>query len=156
MKYRNILLTLLFLMSLGVAYADMSVLPGSVNLADEMASNVLTIKMPVIDSKRLENNSTDVYMGIVNSGQLSHQLIGVYTPIADQARLLQVSHVKGRTKTEQIANVEIPVHAETDLTPKGIYIRLIGIKQTLVPDSVISVTLLFSDGSWMQANAKVS
>ncbi|UTW04467.1 copper chaperone PCu(A)C [Amphritea atlantica] len=87
------------------------------------------------------------FMTLKNNGDKEVSLVSASTSVAEVAELHAHTHEGGMMKMRRVAEMTIPANDQVELQPGGLHIMLIGLKQALVKDQTIDLTLNFSDGS---------
>ena len=85
------------------------------------------------------------YFTIVNTGQTDDRLIGVASPIAAKAELHTMSMKGGIMEMRPATDgIDIPAGKSVELTPSGLHVMFVNIKQPFKQGSTIPVTLTFA------------
>lgn len=87
------------------------------------------------------------FMTLKNNSDEAVSLVSVSTSVAKVAELHTHTQAGGVMKMRRIPEIAIQANGEAELKPGGLHIMLIGLKQKLVKDETIDLTLNFSDGS---------
>lgn len=98
--------------------------------------------------------STEVKMDIINSGNQKATLIAATSPVAQKIQLHHFIEQDGKAVMQQINQIVIKARSEDDLSFQGIHIMLMGLKTKLAKGQRIPLTLIFSDGSYLEVTAK--
>lgn len=120
----------------------------------EIASNVIVVKTPLVAKQSSAQNATEVFMELINRSEEPHKLIAATSPIASQVQLHETINNKGN-RMQKIDSISIKNESEKDLKPGGLHVMLIGLKEKLIKNNFIPITLIFNDGSWLKVRAKV-
>lgn len=139
------------LFTLGILFFSFSVFAAN----DEMASDVISVKSPLIQEKLIHGQTTAVFMELVNNGNLDHELVAATTPAAKLVQLHSTMSHHGDSAMQQISGITINPHKEKNLKPGGLHLMLMNIQKHLIRNQTIPITLIFNDGSWIQVKAKV-
>jgi copper(I)-binding protein len=62
---------------------------------------------------------------------------------------------EGMMSMRKVDKIDLPAGEVVKLEPGGLHVMLIGLKQQLVPDENVPMTLTFEDGSSLQLNIPV-
>ncbi len=122
----------------------------------EIASNVIKVKIPVVDNQVTRNDATEVFMELINKGSQTHILVAANSPAAKQVQLHNTIVEHGRSVMRQVPRIVVRSHHDKDLQLGGLHVMLIGLKRHLIKNQRVPITLIFRDGSWIVVNAKVS
>lgn len=95
------------------------------------------------------------FMGLKNGDAADHALVRAESPSAGVVELHTHVHEGGMMKMRPVEKIDIKAGGETALQPGGFHIMLIDLKQTLEPDAVVPLTLIFEDGSTKTMDAPV-
>jgi copper(I)-binding protein len=123
--------------------------------ANELAANAIKIKSPDIQEKYVSNDSTEVFMELINRGKESYELVAATTPVAQQIQIHATVQQHGHMSMEQVDGITIEPRNEEDLENGGLHLMLIGLNRQLIKNQLIPITLIFNDGSWKNVNARV-
>jgi periplasmic copper chaperone A len=96
-----------------------------------------------------------VYLTLVARGTDGDRLIGIATPVADQAQLHVESIENGIMKMRPVAGVEVKPGAAAVLKPGAIHVMLIGLKQPLKEGETFPLTLDFAKAGKQEAQVQV-
>ena len=88
----------------------------------EIAANVITIKVPVIDNKITAHGQTEVFMELINKGNKAHTIIAATSPAARQVQLHKTLHHGKQDSMQQIPTIVIKKHNETNLHLGGLHV----------------------------------
>ena len=87
------------------------------------------------------------FMKVENNGTGEHALVGGSSPAAEVVELHTHTMEGGMMRMRQVERIELPSGESVSLQPGGLHVMLIGLKQKLVPEETIPLTLHFEDGS---------
>jgi len=154
-----------------IIYAFLTVLLVSVGFAGSMQTNLPMANFVKVKNATVENAvmgpfgqqdankkqlSTEVKMDLMNNSNEKVKLVAATTNIAKKVQLHKIVKHDGKTMMKQIDDIKIKADSERDLSFHGIHIMLIGLKKPLVKGQEVSLTLIFSDGSYKHVNATVA
>lgn len=122
----------------------------------ETASQVVNVKFAKVSKSLESNNNTEVFMELLNQGQLPHAIVAASSPIASKTQLHTIIYRDNQASMQQVAYIPIPKQGETDLQLGGLHIMLFGLKRQLNTGQTVPITLVFNDGSSKTINATVS
>ncbi len=114
-----------------------------VSLAETQEKQAVHIEHPWGRPTMGEMRTTALYMTIKNDTDISDVLLGVSTPIAEQAALHSTVLQEGIARMLPLDRLSIPAHAEVAFTPGKLHIMLMGIKKPLAKGDSIPLTLSF-------------
>ncbi len=95
------------------------------------------------------------FMALRNTSDQTYRLVGASSDVAEVVELHTHTLEDGMMRMRQVDHIELPAGETVSLKPGGLHIMLIGLKQKLVPDDEILLTLKFSDGSAREVSAPV-
>lgn len=95
------------------------------------------------------------FMEIANSSSVDHALVGGSSPAAEVVELHTHTMEGGMMRMRQVDKIELPAGQSVKLQPGGLHVMLIGLKQNLVPDENVAITLKYEDGSEATLEAPV-
>ena len=97
-----------------------------------------------------------VYLTLVNHGGDGDRLIGVATPVADQAQLHVESVESGIMRMRPLTEVEVTAGATAVLKPGASHIMLVGLKRPLREGESFPLTLDFAKAGKREVQVKVA
>lgn len=97
-----------------------------------------------------------VYLTLVNHGAERDRLVGVATPVADEAQLHTETIENGIMKMRRLAEVEVKPGATTVLKPGASHVMLVGLKQPLTEGESFPLTLDFANAGKQEVQVKVA
>lgn len=95
------------------------------------------------------------FMQIVNKGSGDHALVSGSSPVSEVVELHTHTMEGGMMRMRQVDKIDLPAGETVSLQPGGLHVMLIGLKQKLVPDEEVELTLTFEDGSAVTLKAPV-
>lgn len=95
------------------------------------------------------------FMVVHNKGGKGSALMAASSPAADVVELHTHTMEEGMMRMRKLEKIDLPAGEVVKLQPGGLHVMLIGLKQKLVPDEKVSLTLTFEDGSSLQVDAPV-
>ncbi len=95
------------------------------------------------------------FMQVSNKGSANHALVSGSSPVAEVVELHTHTMEGGMMRMRQVEKIDLPAGESVSLQPGGFHVMLIGLKQNLVPDEDIALTLRFEDGSEVTLNAPI-
>jgi copper(I)-binding protein len=87
------------------------------------------------------------FMTVSNKGGAGHALVAGSTPAAAVVELHTHTMEGGMMRMREVEKIELPAGETVSLQPGGLHVMLIGLKQKLVPEQTIPLTLRYEDGS---------
>lgn len=87
------------------------------------------------------------FMKVNNKGGGEHALVAGSTPAAAVVELHTHTMEGGMMRMRQVEKIDLPAGETVSLEPGGLHVMLIGLKQKLVPEETIPLTLRYEDGS---------
>ncbi len=95
------------------------------------------------------------FMQVSNKGSTAHSLVSGSSPAAEVVELHTHTMEGGMMRMRQVEKIDLPAGEAVGLQPGGFHVMLIGLKQNLVPDEDVPLTLRFEDGSEVTLSAPV-
>jgi copper(I)-binding protein len=95
------------------------------------------------------------FMVLHNMGKQGSALTGASSPAAEVVELHTHTMEEGMMRMRRVEKIELPAGEVVNLKPGGLHVMLIGLKQQLVPDQKVPITLTFEDGSSLQLDVPV-
>ncbi|MDD3516803.1 MAG: copper chaperone PCu(A)C [Chromatiales bacterium] len=99
--------------------------------------------------------NTAAYMTLENAGDKPLRLIAARSDVAERVELHTHLHEGGMMRMREVEFIEIPAKGRATLQPGGLHVMLIGLRQTLEPGQMVSVTLEFEGGGSVALEAPV-
>jgi copper(I)-binding protein len=95
------------------------------------------------------------FMKVSNNSETDHAMVGGSSPVADVVELHTHTMDGGMMRMRRVEKIDLPAGETVSLQPGGLHVMLIGLKQKLVPEEKIPLTLRFEDGSEVTLEAPV-
>jgi copper(I)-binding protein len=95
------------------------------------------------------------FMVLHNMGKQGSALTAASSPAAEVVELHTHTMEEGMMRMRKVEKIDLPAGEVVKLQPGGLHVMLIGLKQKLVPDEKVLLTLMFEDGSSLQVDAPV-
>jgi copper(I)-binding protein len=95
------------------------------------------------------------FMGLHNRGKEGSALTAASSPAAEVVELHTHTMEEGMMRMREVEKIDLPAGEVIKLQPGGLHVMLIGLKQQLVPDEKVPLTLTFEDGSSLQLDVPV-
>ncbi|MEW8505842.1 MAG: copper chaperone PCu(A)C [Candidatus Thiodiazotropha sp.] len=95
------------------------------------------------------------FMVLHNKGVKGGALTAADSPVAEVVELHTHTMEEGMMRMRKVEKIDLPAGEMIKLQPGGLHVMLIGLKQQLVPDEKVPLTLMFEDGSSVQVDAPV-
>lgn len=126
--------------------------------ANELASSVVTIKSPIVQAlpPGFSLSGGIVLLDLTNTGKENHALVSVSTLAAREVQLQNYITDHQGYSIHRIKRIQLKPHQEQDLSPQGMFIRLINLTQPLKAGDKVPLTLKFEDGSTLDVQATFS
>lgn len=135
--FKNSLSLMLGFVLLGLSHAALA----------QAAADQVTVKDPYVRAVPPGQPNSASFMTLHNGGKQQHALVGAESPVSKIVELHTHNMVDGMMRMRPVDKIDLPAGEMTGLEPGGLHVMLIGLKQQLVPDETISMTLVFEDGS---------
>lgn len=97
-----------------------------------------------------------VYLTLVNHGAEGDRLVGVATPVADEAQLHTETIENGIMKMRRLTEVEVKPGAATVLKPGASHVMLVGLKHPLKEGESFPLMLDFAKAGKEEVQVKVA
>jgi len=97
-----------------------------------------------------------IYLTLVNHAAEGDRLVGVATPVADQAQLHTESIENGIMKMRPLTDIEVRPSATTVLKPGASHVMLVGLKHPLKEGESFPLTLDFAKSGTQEVQVKVA
>ena len=95
------------------------------------------------------------FMQLTNNTAEDHALVAAESDVSEVVELHTHTMVNGMMRMRQVEKIDLPAGETVSLQPGGLHVMLIGLKQDLMPDSDVAITLIFDDGSKREITAPV-
>lgn len=95
------------------------------------------------------------FLTLNNGSGTDHELVDAESPVAKVVELHTHINKDGMMQMRRVEKIDVPAGKETRLQPGGYHVMLIGLKEQLMPDQQIELTLVFKDGSRSRITAPV-
>jgi copper(I)-binding protein len=113
-------------------------------LAEEYSSNII-IEEPYVRASIPGTSITSAYMSIENKGNEALTLIGVSGLFSDRIEIHQHTMSHGMMKMRKVEQLVINGKSNVILQPMGYHLMIFNVKQVLVPEEEVSLTLHFKN-----------
>ncbi|WPL19833.1 hypothetical protein Thiowin_04980 [Thiorhodovibrio winogradskyi] len=94
------------------------------------------------------------FMRIINPSAKALALVGASSSVARVVELHTHAREDGMMKMRRVERIEIPAKSEVVLQPGGLHLMLIELKQSLAPNDLVDLRLLFDNGSATEVTAQ--
>lgn len=88
-------------------------------------------------------SSSAVYLTIVNDGDAPDSLVGARSAAASDVELHESVREGDFVRMRPASRIAVPAKGKVAVTPGGLHIMLVGLKQELAPGSTVPLTLRF-------------
>lgn len=117
--------------------------------AAQIAASNIVVKNPIVATN---NNQASVFLVLNNKDQdKNYSIVAATSPVARQVQLTKTV-ARG---TKPVKDIVVEADDTQTLKANGMHIALIGLKQQLHSGDTVPVTLIFSDGSYLDFRATV-
>jgi copper(I)-binding protein len=150
----NILILAVFTLVIGILVSACS---GEKNATAKTPANpaAITIEAPYARAVPDGTPASAAFMLIKNAGEQDIKLIKASSPVAEVVELHTHEMKDGMMQMRRVENIAVAANSQTELKPGGYHIMLIQLKQALVVDEKVAVTLEFDDGTTKTIEAPV-
>jgi len=94
------------------------------------------------------------FMKITSTGP-SDQLVGVSSPAATEVQMHSMIMDGNTMKMRQMGTIEIPANSSVELSPGGLHLMLMGLKNPLKAGDIIKIKLKFASSGEVEVNFPV-
>jgi hypothetical protein len=104
-------------------------------------------------------NTTMAQVALVvhNQSARERRLIGAHSPLATAVELhARLSEAADDMRMREVPDIAIAAHGEVALTPRGLHLMLIGLKEPLSEGDIVPVILTFDGGGTVKVGAVVA
>ncbi len=119
------------------------------------AADAITVSDPYIPAMPAEQPNGLAYMGLTNSSDQDIELVGAEGTVAKALELHTHIMKDGMMMMKKIDKIDLPAGKTVMLETGGLHVMLIGLTQELKPDTKVTLTLVFKDGSKKQIEVPV-
>jgi copper(I)-binding protein len=115
----------------------------------------ITVNDPYVRAVPPGQPNSASFMVLHNKGEKGSALTAASSPAAEVVELHTHTMEEGMMRMREVEKIDLPAGEVVKLQPGGLHVMLIGLKQKLVPDELVPLTLTFEDGSSLQVDAPV-
>ena len=119
------------------------------------AADAVTVSDPYVRAMPPGQPTSLAFMGITNNSDQDIALLDAESTIAKKAELHTHTMKNGMLHMRKVDKVALPAGKTVMLETGGLHVMLVGLKQDLKPGDVVSITLVFADGSRKQLDVPV-
>jgi copper(I)-binding protein len=119
------------------------------------AADAITVSDPYIPAMPPGQPNSLAYMGLSNGSAQDVELVAAEGTAAKVFELHTHVMNDGMLQMKKIDKIDLPAGKTVMLETGGLHVMLIGLNQDLVPDTKVSLTLVFKDGSKKQLDVPV-
>jgi len=124
--------------------------------AHEHKKGPLTVVHPWSRATAPSQKAGGVFLRIKNASDLPDRLIGVESNLSEVASLHVMIRDGDVMKMRPVeGGVDVPANGEVVLAPGGIHVMLIGLREQLIKETTISLTLIFERAGRLEIDAVV-
>jgi copper(I)-binding protein len=95
------------------------------------------------------------FMVLHNMSEKGSALVAASSPAAEVVELHTHTMEEGMMRMRKVEKIDLPAGKVVKLEPGGLHVMLIGLKNQLVPDEKVPITLSFEDGSSLQLDVPI-
>ena len=111
------------------------------------AADAITVSDPYIPAMPSGQPNGLAYMELTNGSDQDIEVVGAEGTISKVIELHTHIMQDGMMQMKRVEKIDLPAGKTVQLKTGGLHVMLIGLNQDLVPDTKVSLTLVFSDGS---------
>ncbi len=119
------------------------------------AADAVTVSDPYIPAMPPGQPNGLAYMGLTNGSDQDIELVAAEGTVAKAIELHTHIMKDGMMQMKKIDKIDLPAGKMVMLESGGLHVMLIGLAQDLKPDTNVSLTLVFNDGSKKQLDVPV-
>ena len=124
--------------------------------AHEHTKGPLTVVHPWSRATAPSQKAGGVFLRIKNASDQPDRLIGVESDLADVASLHAMIRDGDVVKMRPVkGGIEVPANGEVVLAPGGIHVMLVGLREQLIKETTIPLTLIFERAGRVEIDAVV-
>ena len=98
-----------------------------------------------------------ITMVVHNQSTRERRLIGAHSPLATAVELhARLSEAAEDRRMREIPDIVVAAHGDAALTPRGLHLMLIGLKEPLTEGEIVPLTLTFDGGGTIRVDAVVA
>lgn len=112
------------------------------------------ISQPWVRATVAGQKATGAFMRITAKEAVT--LVGASSPVASVTEVHEMAMDGGVMKMRAIAGLPIAAQQTVELKPGGYHVMLMDLKQPVVKDSQVPITLLFKDGKGVQSRVELT
>jgi copper(I)-binding protein len=124
-------------------------------LAAESVADAIMVDDPYVRAVPPGQPNSASFMVLHNMSKKGSALTGASSSVAEVVELHTHTLEEGMMRMRKVEKIDLPAGEVVKLQPGGLHVMLIGLKQKLVPDEKVSLTLTFEDGSSLRVDAPV-
>lgn len=119
------------------------------------AADAVTVSDPYVRAMPPGQPNSLAFMGLTNSSDQDFALVGAEGTVSKALELHTHIMSDGMMQMKKIDKIDLPAGKTVMLETGGLHVMLIGLNQELKPDTNVSITLVFNDGSKKQLDFPV-
>ncbi len=109
-------------------------------------NNVVTASDGYVRASIPGTTISSAYLTLTNSSENRVTLVQVSSKISPRIELHQHSMKDGMMRMRQVEQIEIDANSRVILQPHGLHLMIFDLNALLLPDTVVDITLHFSNG----------
>jgi periplasmic copper chaperone A len=118
-------------------------------------ANPITVDNSYVREVIPGNNVTSAYMAINNGSDKDIMLVGATSDISPRVEIHAHAMEDGMMKMRQLASLNVSAKQSVFLQPMGFHLMMFEIDKPVKAGEIVTITLLFNDGSEVKLNAPV-
>lgn len=119
------------------------------------AADAITVTDPYVRAMPPGQPNSLAFMGLTNTSDQDIELVGAEGKVSKVLELHTHIMQDGMMQMKRIEKIDLPAGKTVMLEPDGLHVMLIGLVHDLEPDTSVSLTLVFNDGSKKQLEVPV-
>jgi len=124
--------------------------------ADDNKQGSLTVVHPWSRATAPSQKAGGVFLRIENASGLPDRLIGIETDMADTASLHAMIRDGDIMKMRPVeGGIEVPANGTVELAPGGMHVMLIGLREQLIKETTLPLTLIFDRAGRVEIQAVI-
>jgi periplasmic copper chaperone A len=124
-------------------------------LSSAAGADSISVIDPYVRAMPPGQKVTGAFMTLQNNGDSDRALVRAESDAAQSVELHEHLHNEGMMQMREVEKIDIAKGATTELKPGGLHVMLIGLTRPLQVDDLVTLKLVFDDGSEQSVEAPV-
>ena len=127
----------------------------ALSLGSAAAADAINVIDPYVRAMPPGQKVTGAFMTLQNNSDSDRALVRAASDAAQTVELHEHLHKDGMMQMREVEKIDIAKGATTQLKPGGLHVMLIGLTRPLQVDDIVTIKLVFDDGSEQSVEAPV-